>query len=162
MMVTSELDMAILQYLTAEDDAERSAAKARLREIAGLQKAAPQEPASPRPIIEDMVAELGIPAAVKGYTDLITAIELAVQEPRIIRRMTRDLNPKIAELTGSTAGCVSRNMRHAIEVGCARCEPETLTRYFGSTISAAKGMPTNREFIACLAIRARRKLNGDA
>ena len=43
--------------------------------------------------------------------------------------------------------------RHAIEVAWDRGDLETLQKYFGYTVSNAKGKPTNSEFIAMIADR---------
>lgn len=41
-------------------------------------------------------------------------------------------------------------IRHAIEVAWDRGDLETLQKYFGYTVSNAKGKPTNSEFIAMM------------
>ena len=41
-----------------------------------------------------------------------------------------------------------RAIRHAIEVAWGRGQQEVVENIFGYTISAAKGKPTNSEFIA--------------
>lgn len=46
-----------------------------------------------------------------------------------------------------------RAIRHAIEVAWDRGDLETLQKYFGYTVSNAKGKPTNSEFIAMIADR---------
>ena len=48
---------------------------------------------------------------------------------------------------------VERAIRHAIEVAWDRGDLETLQKYFGYTVSNAKGKPTNSEFIAMIADR---------
>ena len=48
---------------------------------------------------------------------------------------------------------VERAIRHAIEVAWDRGNLETLQKYFGYTVSNAKGKPTNSEFIAMIADR---------
>ncbi|MBO4953592.1 MAG: sporulation initiation factor Spo0A C-terminal domain-containing protein, partial [Clostridia bacterium] len=50
---------------------------------------------------------------------------------------------------------VERAIRHAIEVAWDRGDLETLQRFFGYTVSHAKGKPTNSEFIAMIADRMR-------
>ncbi len=44
-----------------------------------------------------------------------------------------------------------RAIRHAIEVAWGRGQQEAVEKIFGYTISAAKGKPTNSEFIAMIA-----------
>jgi two-component system response regulator (stage 0 sporulation protein A) len=44
-----------------------------------------------------------------------------------------------------------RAIRHLIEVTWARGDLDILEKYFGNTVSASRGKPTNGEFIARLA-----------
>ena len=53
---------------------------------------------------------------------------------------------------------VERAIRHAIEVAWSRGEQAAVERIFGYTISAAKGKPTNSEFIAMIADKLRLEL----
>lgn len=61
---------------------------------------------------------------------------------------TNGLYPQLAVIFDTTASRVERAIRHLIEVTWARGDWDTLTRYFGNTVSAEKGKPTNGEFIA--------------
>ena len=51
-----------------------------------------------------------------------------------------------------------RTICHAIEVAWSRGEQSSVERIFGYTISAAKGKPTNSEFIAMIADKLRLEL----
>lgn len=51
-----------------------------------------------------------------------------------------------------------RAIRHAIEVAWGRGQQEVVENIFGYTISAAKGKPTNSEFIAMIADKLRIEL----
>jgi len=53
---------------------------------------------------------------------------------------------------------VERAIRHAIEVAWGRGEQGAVETIFGYTISAAKGKPTNSEFIAMIADKLRLEL----
>ena len=64
---------------------------------------------------------------------------------------TKILYPWVARRIGTTASRVERAIRHAIEVAWDRGDLETLQKYFGYTVSNAKGKPTNSEFIAMIA-----------
>ena len=57
------------------------------------------------------------------------------------------------ESLGEVGARVERAIRHAIEVAWDRGDLETLQKYFGYTVSNAKGKPTNSEFIAMIADR---------
>ena len=97
--------------------------------------------------------EIGIPAHIKGYQYIRDGIIMTVREPEIINGVTKVLYPAIAKKNGTTASRVERAIRHAIEVAWDRGDLETLQKYFGYTVSNAKGKPTNSEFIAMIADR---------
>ncbi len=68
------------------------------------------------------------------------------------------LYPEIAEKYKTTPSRVERAIRHAIEVAWARGQADAVENIFGYTISAAKGKPTNSEFIAMIADKLRLEL----
>ena len=109
-----------------------------------------------------IIHEVGVPAHIKGYQYLREAIIIAVNDMDVINAVTKVLYPEIAKRFGTTASRVERAIRHAIEVAWDRGDLETLQKYFGYTVSNAKGKPTNSEFIAMIADRLqleRRKRN---
>ena len=67
--------------------------------------------------------------------------------------ITKVLYPQVAKTFQTTPSRVERAIRHAIEVAWDRGDLETLQKYFGYTVSNAKGKPTNSEFIAMIADR---------
>ena len=69
----------------------------------------------------------------------------------MINAVTKVLYPAVARRYNTTPSCVERAIRHAIEVAWNRGDLEVLQRFFGYTISNAKGKPTNSEFIAMIA-----------
>jgi len=100
-----------------------------------------------------IIHEIGVPAHIKGYQYLREAIGLAVSDMEVINAVTKVLYPAVAKKFGTTASRVERAIRHAIEVAWDRGDLETLQKYFGYTVSNAKGKPTNSEFIAMIADR---------
>lgn len=103
--------------------------------------------------ITAIIHEIGVPAHIKGYQYLREAIGLAVEDMEIINAVTKALYPAVAKKYSTTASRVERAIRHAIEVAWDRGDLETLQKYFGYTVSNAKGKPTNSEFIAMIADR---------
>ncbi len=99
--------------------------------------------------------EIGVPAHIKGYSYLRHAILIAVDNMDVINAVTKVLYPEVAHRFGTTASRVERAIRHAIEVAWDRGDLETLQKYFGYTVSTAKGKPTNSEFIAMIADQLR-------
>ena len=100
-----------------------------------------------------IIHEIGVPAHIKGYQYLREAIIMTVEDMDVINAVTKVLYPEVARKFGTTASRVERAIRHAIEVAWDRGDLETLQKYFGYTVSNAKGKPTNSEFIAMIADR---------
>ena len=100
-----------------------------------------------------IIHEIGVPAHIKGYQYLREAIRLAVEDMEVINAVTKVLYPSVAKKYATTPSRVERAIRHAIEVAWDRGDLETLQKYFGYTVSNAKGKPTNSEFIAMIADR---------
>ena len=99
-----------------------------------------------------------MPAHIKGYQYLREAIIMVVSDIDMINQITKQLYPEIAEKYHTTPSRVERAIRHAIEVAWGRGQQETVEQIFGYTVSAAKGKPTNSEFIAMIADKLRLEL----
>ena len=104
-------------------------------------------------LVTSVIHEIGVPAHIKGYQYLREAIIIAVEDMEVINAVTKVLYPEVARRFDTTASRVERAIRHAIEVAWDRGDIETLQKYFGYTVSNAKGKPTNSEFIAMIADR---------
>ena len=98
-----------------------------------------------------ILKELGIPAHIKGYHYVRTAIILAVEEPEVMNLVTKKVYPYVAKEYQTTPSRTERAIRHAIEVAWRRGNPEILDKYFSYTVLDYKGKPTNSEFIALIA-----------
>ena len=109
-------------------------------------------------LVTNVIHELGVPAHIKGYQYLREAIIMVVNDIDIINQITKQLYPEIAVKFRTTPSRVERAIRHAIEVAWSRGEQASVERIFGYTISAAKGKPTNSEFIAMIADKLRLEL----
>lgn len=114
------------------------------------------------PGLEEMVTsiihEVGVPAHIKGYQYVREAIMITVENMDVINSVTKVLYPEVAKRFRTTPSRVERAIRHAIEVAWDRGDLETLQRFFGYTVSNAKGKPTNSEFIAMISDRIRLKM----
>ncbi len=109
-------------------------------------------------IVTDAMHELGVPAHIKGYHYIRTAIMMAVENMDVLNFITKQLYPTIAKRYSTTSSRVERAIRHSIEVAWNRGKPETMDEIFGYTIHTGKGKPTNSEFIAMVADRIRLKI----
>ena len=111
--------------------------------------------------VTNIIHEIGVPAHIKGYQYLRTAILLAVRDREAVGAITKVLYPSVARAFATTPSRVERAIRHAIEVAWDRGDLETLQGFFGYTVSHIKGKPTNSEFIAMIADRLRLQLMGE-
>ncbi|MCI8436774.1 MAG: sporulation transcription factor Spo0A [Lawsonibacter sp.] len=129
----------------------------RLRQVMASGGAEPEldSSASLESQVTAIIHEVGVPAHIKGYQYLREAIIIAVNDMDVINAVTKVLYPEVAKRFNTTPSRVERAIRHAIEVAWDRGDLETLQKYFGYTVSNAKGKPTNSEFIAMIADRIR-------
>lgn len=123
-------------------------------------------PAAAAPVIADSgeslelrvsqaLHKMGVPANIKGYRYLITAIELCINDMDMLSSVTKQLYPTIAKRYDTTPSRVERAIRHSIEVAWNRGQIDVLDAVFGYTINTRKGKPTNSEFIAMLSDKLR-------
>lgn len=71
---------------------------------------------------------IGIPAHIKGYQFLRTAVKMVVDNPDMINRITKELYPSIGKCYNTSASKVERAIRHAIEVAWSRGRIDTLNK----------------------------------
>ncbi len=107
--------------------------------------------------VTKIIHQIGVPAHIKGYQYLRTAILMTISDSEIINSVTKILYPSVAKKYSTTSSRVERAIRHAIEVAWDRGDVDTLNSYFGYTIQNNRGKPTNSEFIAMIADSVRLK-----
>ena len=107
--------------------------------------------------VTSIIHKIGIPAHIKGYQYLRTAIMMTIENSDLINSVTKILYPTVAKKYQTTSSRVERAIRHAIEVAWDRGDLDTLNAYFGYTIQNERGKPTNSEFIAMIADNLRLK-----
>ena len=107
--------------------------------------------------VTKIIHQIGVPAHIKGYQYLRTAILLTISDSEVINSVTKVLYPSVAKKYQTTTSRVERAIRHAIEVAWDRGDVDTLNSYFGYTIQNNRGKPTNSEFIAMIADNLRLK-----
>lgn len=108
--------------------------------------------------ITKLFVDIGIPANLKGYNYLKTAIIECIYNHHQIDFMTKELYPLIGLKYDCSGMSVERSMRTAIRVAVERGNEKTLDSLFGHTISIYKDNPTNSEFISIIAEKLRLKL----
>ena len=96
--------------------------------------------------IINLFKKMGIPCYLKGYTCLLKAIIIMVNN-KLNLPITKSLYPKIASELHIKAYQVEKNIRKAIEVTWDNINPDTIDKLFGYSINANKDHPTNSHFI---------------
>ena len=134
--------------------------KNRLRNSSNIENAKDGEPDIETQVTK-IIHQIGVPAHIKGYQYLRTAIMLTIKDSDVINSVTKVLYPSVAKKYQTTTSRVERAIRHAIEVAWDRGDVDTLNSYFGYTIQNNRGKPTNSEFIAMIAdnLRLKYKMN---
>ncbi len=107
--------------------------------------------------VTKIIHQIGVPAHIKGYQYLRTAIIMTVTDNEIINSVTKILYPSVAKQYSTTSSRVERAIRHAIEVAWDRGDLDVLNSIFGYTVQNSRGKPTNSEFIALIADNLRLK-----
>ena len=154
-------DLCLLKPYNIESLCEHINSLQRSRNQVGTAAAESTDEKNKAPDIETQVTkiihQIGVPAHIKGYQYLRTAILLTVNDSDIINSVTKILYPSVAKKYQTTTSRVERAIRHAIEVAWDRGDVDTLNSYFGYTIQNNRGKPTNSEFIAMIADNLRLK-----
>jgi len=147
---------AMMRLCLADKETDRD----RLRdEIRSYLRSKRQNTMDPEQEIRNILLELGAPDHLAGHPYVVRGVLLVMSDRLYINNMTFGLYPQLAKDFDTTASRVERAIRHLVEVTWARGDLEVLNRYFGNTISASRGKPTNGEFIARLSnvVKARMK-----
>jgi len=140
---------ALMRLCTARDEETKEQARVEVQHLLRGRKAAPA--ADPETILRQILLELGAPDHLLGHPYVIQGVLLVIHDQMYINNITFGLYPQLAARFDTTAARVERAIRHLVEVTWSRGDLEVLSRYFGNTVSAEKGKPTNGEFIARLA-----------
>lgn len=97
-----------------------------------------------------LLKQMGTPAHIKGYNYLRDSILYAYEDSTLLNNMIKGLYKVVADKHKTTAFCVERDIRTAVEITVNRGDFNYLYSIFGNTISRDKGKPTNREFIMAI------------
>ena len=105
--------------------------------------------------VTEFMLDMGVPAHLKGYHYLRTAILMAGKDMEVVGSVTKLLYPEIAKLFKTTEQKVERAIRNAIEVSWVRGNADTFEDFFGYSFLTGNTRPTNSEYIAQIADRIR-------
>lgn len=143
-----------IDFNSLADRIKRLADKTRRR---GTAQVPSREEADLEAQVTKIIHQIGVPAHIKGYQYLRTAIIMAIKDTDIINSVTKILYPSVAKQYSTTSSRVERAIRHAIEVAWDRGDLDVLNSFFGYTVQNSRGKPTNSEFIAMIADNLRLK-----
>lgn len=139
---------AMMQLCVAENERDREKIR---EEIRCYLMQRHRDSMDPEQEIRRILLELGAPDHLVGHPYVIRAILLVISDRLYINSITFGLYPQLAVEFDTTPARVERAIRHLIEVTWARGDLDILEKYFGNTVSASRGKPTNGEFIARMA-----------
>ena len=139
---------AMMQLCVAENERDREKIREEIRDYL-MQRH--RENVNPEQEIRRILLELGAPDHLVGHPYVIRGILLVIQDWAYINSITFGLYPQLALEFDTTPARVERAIRHLIEVTWSRGDLDILEKYFGNTVSASRGKPTNGEFIARVA-----------
>ena len=146
---------ALMRLCTTDRESDRNLLREELKKMLEYNRLG----FDPEQELRKILLELGAPDHLVGHPYVIRAILLVVGDQLYINHITFGLYPQLAVEFDTTPARVERAIRHLIEVTWDRGDLDVLNRYFGNTVSASRGKPTNGEFIARIAnvIRDRMK-----
>ena len=101
--------------------------------------------------ISDLMLELGIPAHLRGYQFLRSAVGMCVEDMELVGSVTKLLYPDLAKMYQTTDTKIERAIRNAIEVSWDRGNSDLFEELFGYTNTLEYTRPTNSEYIAVVA-----------
>lgn len=104
-------------------------------------------------IIVNYLRLMGVRPHLKGYNFLKAAIRYNVEHYGRMPGVTTEVYPYVAALYDTSANCVERDIRTAIEYAWNNGDIKAQHSLFGYTVNSHKGTPTAKEFIAMLCER---------
>jgi len=105
--------------------------------------------------VTNLLHEIGVPANIRGYRCLRTAILITVENLDLLQFVTKELYPAIARSLNTTPSSVERAIRHAIGLVWDHGNIQALDKLFGYSVETRKKKPSNSEFIALIADKFR-------
>jgi len=112
--------------------------------------------------IVKLLWEIGIPVHVHGYRYLMQAVSLMLLFPQDTVSLSRQLYPRVAQHFHTTASCVERSIRHAINMAWQRGHLTAADGIFGRSQNLTHDKPTNGEMIALLTEKTRMLMYDEA
>ena len=105
--------------------------------------------------VTKIILDMGVPAHLKGYHYLRTAIIMSIKDMETVSSVTKLLYPEVAKRFRTTDQKVERAIRNAIEISWNRGNKESIQLLFGYSAESGQMRPTNSEYIARIADKIR-------
>lgn len=80
-------------------------------------------------VVTEVIHQLGVPAHIKGYHYLRSAILSSIENPELLESVTKLLYPTVAQKFSTTSSRVERAIRHAIEIAWDRGDLDVLNAF---------------------------------
>ena len=107
--------------------------------------------------VSEIIHNIGVPANIKGYHFLRSAIVMCINDAENLHSVTKNLYPSVAKMHNTTASRVERAIRHSIAVTWNRGNPDAIHMLLGFRPNNYP-KPTNSEFIAIITDNLRVKM----
>ena len=99
--------------------------------------------------------EMGMPANLRGFFYLRTAVALVLSDPTYMKSITGRLYNDTVKLEGTTGSRVERAIRHAIDITFEKGNSDVLYIMFRNSVNPDTGRPSNGSFISALSEKIR-------
>lgn len=109
-------------------------------------------------LVTNAIQKVGIPAHIKGYHYLRTAIISSLESEPFFDSITKDIYPIVAKCYDTTPARVERAIRNAIEIAWNRGASSGISSLFGYNSDFYVCRPTNSEFIALISDKLRLRM----
>ncbi len=112
--------------------------------------------------VTKILLELGIPANLQGFRCLQLCILKVIENPELLRKVTKNLYPVVGQEFSIDGSVVERSMRHSTDIGFYKTRFKPLCKLFDMSENNWTYKPTNSELIALLAeyVRFKAEKNG--
>lgn len=98
---------------------------------------------------------MGLPANLRGFFYLRTAVALVLSDPTYMKSITGRLYNDTGKLEGTTGSRVERAIRHAIDITFEKGNSDVLYIMFRNSVNPDTGRPSNGSFISALSEKIR-------
>lgn len=99
-----------------------------------------------------LLLEIGIPANLLGFSYIVYAFNLVMDNDDCNYRMTKQLYIEVAQHFSTSQASVERCMRNAIAIGMEYGSTDLTAQIFRNSINPKKGVPSNSQFITSLCL----------